>query len=74
MNNKRRQSIKAAIEQLESCAIDLESIKDEEDEYRNNMPENLQASDRYTASEECSDGIESAIDSINEAIEGLGNI
>ena len=49
----------------------LEALKDEEDEVRENIPENLESSDVYQESERCSDLIDDAIYSVNEA---MGNI
>ena len=74
MNDKRRKRISEVVARLESCSTDLESIKDEEDETRDNIPENLQNGDRYCESEECSDKIDDAISDIRSAIDGLGEI
>ncbi len=74
MNDKRRKRIREVVARLESCSTDLESIKDEEDETRDNIPENLQNGDRYCESEECSDKIDDAISDIRSAIDGLGEI
>ena len=49
----------------------LSSIRDEEDEARDNMPENLQDSDKYSESEECSDKMQDALDSGEEAVSVL---
>lgn len=75
MNNVRRKDIKAVVERiykmqemLEDIKSDLECIKDEEDEYRDNIPENLQESDRYYASEEASDQLDDAISEIDSAL------
>ena len=54
MNNPRRKQIDkiiAEIENLQSLlaeyTVDLSSVRDEEEESLNNMPENLQGSERY---------------------------
>ena len=47
---------------------------DEEDEARDNMPESLQESDRYTQSEEASEALCSAINSLAEASSALEEV
>ena len=41
MNNTRRKEITSIIEQVEELKDKLENILADEDEYRDNMPENL---------------------------------
>jgi hypothetical protein len=43
----------------------------EEEEYRDNMPENLQGSERYETADTACDNLQSAIDSLEEAFEYL---
>jgi len=74
MNKKRREQIRLIITQLQSCANELEFTKDEEDESRENMPENLQHSDAYQHSEDCSDILMDAVESINDTINDLEGI
>ena len=66
MNNQRRKEIKSILGQLEYFKDELERICNDEEDYHDNIPENLQDSDRAISSEE-------AIDSLNEAIENLEN-
>lgn len=73
MNKDRRSRLVKLAEQFETGLIEaddlkgeLESIREEEDEYRENMPENMQQSERYYTSEEASDNINSAIDAIDD--------
>ena len=77
MNRKRRKAIMACINALRSADIDidLEEIETnlsellyEEDEYRDNMPENLQESTRFYDSEAASDSLNDAIVHIQDAI------
>ena len=74
MNKERRKQISAVIGRLSDCAGDFESIKDEEDESRENIPENLQSGDRYSESEECSGALEDAASGIQEIIDNIENI
>lgn len=76
MNDKRRSSLKSAIDLLIRASEIVSSVKDDEEDALNNMPENLQESDRYekmedavAALEEAEESIENAIDSINSASE-----
>lgn len=55
MNKERRKSLREIQSKLESLGQDLEALKDEEEEYRDNMPENLQESDRYQQADEVCD-------------------
>lgn len=71
MNNTRRKNLMAIIEKLESLQSDLEYIKEEEDECRDCMPENLQESQRYYDSEAASGAMDEAIESIYSAIESI---
>lgn len=62
LNDKRRnliRGVKAALEDIES-RIDI--IRDDEEESLDNIPENLQCSDRY-------ERIEAAVDALNDALE-----
>jgi hypothetical protein len=72
MNKKRRKKIENVIEELASCASLLTDIKDEEDETRENIPDNLQANETFGNSEECSDILGDAITEIEGVIENLG--
>lgn len=77
MNKLRRKSLQEIFDKLSDLREEIESIKDEEDESRENMPENLQGSERYEQSEtasysmdEAMEYISSACDSIESAMEG----
>lgn len=67
---KRAEEIKALIEALKEDASsvidDITAIKDEEDEYRDAMPESLQQSERYYTSEAASEQMDTAIDNLRE--------
>ena len=75
MNKERRKNLQGIIDQLEELAGAVEDIQEEEEEYRDHIPENMQSGERYEQAEaacgalaEAADSISSAIDSINEAI------
>ena len=68
MNKDRRARLRAVRNKLNDAREEVVAIRDEEDETRDNMPENLAYSERYERSEECSGAMDAAIDSIDEAI------
>lgn len=76
MNNVRRANIRKVIELLDDARVLLDEIKEEEEEYRDNMPENLTGSERYEKAdeavctmEEIVDGLEEYVSSLEEVIE-----
>ena len=81
MNIARRKNIALVIAEIQSLSgkmetvlEDIEIIKDEEEEYRDNIPENLQGSDRYSAAEEAIDNLNSAYDTLQEAFDNLNDV
>ena len=56
-------------EVLDECISILEDIKWDEEDYFDNMPENLQGSMRGVESEDAIDNMDQALDVLNEAIE-----
>ena len=71
MNDTRRKALKKLANQLEDIRAEIEALKDEEQEYRDNMPENLQGSERYEASEEADGNMDEAIEYLYSAIESV---
>ena len=71
LNKQRRNELNRIIDTLEKCSSDIESVLDDEDASRDNMPENLQGSERYEESESASDKMNDAISSINDAVSTL---
>lgn len=82
MNNDRRKEISRIIEEIESAVAtakekleelqsSIESVRDEEQECMDNMPENLQGSERYTTAEQAVDNLDNAASSIEELIEAI---
>ena len=74
MNKDRRDRIKDTIIILSNCKNDIERIKDDEDDARSNMPENLETSEKYEQSEEASDALDDAMSDIQGAIDTLENL
>lgn len=76
MNKNRRAAIEKISSQIADLKYELEILMEEEEEYRDNIPENLQGSERYELADsacyslgEAIDSLDSAIDSIEEAVE-----
>lgn len=71
MNKARRKEIEDIIADLYILQDRIESVKDEEEEYLYNIPENLQSSERYEKAEESVDNLDSAYDMIDELVSYL---
>lgn len=81
MNKERRKELNKAVEMLNSLssilydATDIvETCKGEEEEYRDNMPENLQGSDRYSMADEACDCLDNALDSLSDVTDTINDI
>lgn len=73
MNKERRNEIKKIIKNVEEIRSNIELILDDEQDYYDNMPENLQGGDRGITSEEAIDNLQEAINNIEETISFLEN-
>ena len=71
MNKERRKSLREIQSKLDRLGQDLETLKEEEEEYRDNMPENLQESDRYQRADEVCDLLQEALDSMDTAYQQI---
>ena len=71
MNAPRRKSIQEVIDQLEELKSTIETIMDEEQEAYDNLPENLQGSERGEAMSEAADNLDSAFSSMEEVLDYL---
>lgn len=81
MNKNRRKAIQDVIykiHELESTMInildDIEAIKNEEEEYLNNIPENLQNSSKYETAENAVNELESAYNDFENAKDSLDDV
>jgi phage shock protein A len=74
MNNERRKRIADVVSKLEEAKEELDSLRDEEQEAYDNTPESLQESDRGYAMQEAIDNLESACNSVEEAVDTLNGI
>ena len=71
MNKARRKALDEVISKIEEAKELLENLQAEEEEYRDNMPENLQGSERYEAADAAVDNRSSAVDALDEAISSI---
>lgn len=74
MNKQRRQKIRDIRKEIENCKENLQKILDEEQDYFDNMPENLQGSMRCSDSEDAIDVMESCIEDLENIIKELTEI
>lgn len=71
MNKARRKSIRQAMSYLDMAFNLVESARDEEKDCLDNMPENLEYSERYEKMENAVDKLDDAVSSIEEARDAL---
>lgn len=71
MNKARRKALDEVISKIEEAKELLENLQAEEEEYRDNMPENLQGYERYEAADAAVDNMSSAVDALDEAISSI---
>ena len=71
MNKERRKSLREIQSKLDRLGQELETLKEEEEEYRDNMPENLQESDRYQRADEVCDLLQEALESMDNAYQQI---
>lgn len=76
MNKQRRKALAEVLEKIEVARALLEDIAGEEEDYKDNIPENLQTSDRYQQAEnactnmvEAGAALEDVICKLEEAME-----
>lgn len=69
MNKVRRAMINDIYDKIAELKDCLEAVKAEEGEYKDNIPENLQGSERYEIAEEACDNLDSALYSLDEALD-----
>jgi len=71
MNKERRKQLDELASKINEVKDELESIMKDEEEYRDNMPENLQGSERYEMADTACYEMQSALDSLDEAISSI---
>lgn len=71
MNAKRRKRIDVLLAQLAAIQEELEEISQEEQDYLDNIPENLMESEKYSTAEENCENLTAALDSLTEVMDYL---
>lgn len=71
MNAQRRKLIEELHRRLSFLHIDIEELKDQEQEYYDNMPESLQGSDKGDKAQTAIDALEAAYDNLEECLSSL---
>ena len=81
MNQDRRAKIEAAVEELRSALetmqelhATLESLKNEEQEAFDNLPEGLQQADRGQSMEAIASALDDAVDTLSSALGDIDNV
>lgn len=73
MNNQRRKQIENVVAKLMDLQSEIETLRDDEQEVVDNMPENLQGSERYEIAEAAADNLDGACSSMEELIDYLNS-
>lgn len=71
MNKARRKQLEEISSKISEIRDELESIMGDEEEYRDNIPENLQGSERYEIADTACSEMQDALDSLDEAISSI---
>lgn len=74
MNKARRKEIARIVEKLRELHSDLQAVRDEEQEYVDNMPESLQQGSKGEAAQEATDALDSALDELESMTESLAEV
>lgn len=74
MNKDRRKEIVKIIQQLEDIRVEIENLETEEQDYYDNIPENLQMSERAENSQDALYNLSEAQSQLDDVIESLNSI
>ena len=66
MNKQRRKQLSEISTAIDHARAELEAVADDEQTYFDDMPENLQGSERGTAAEECADELNEIHNELDE--------
>lgn len=69
MNKERRKNLRDIADRLEELKDSLDGLLGEEEEYRDNIPENLQGSERYEKADDAVSNLEEAVNQMEYVIE-----
>jgi flagellar biosynthesis chaperone FliJ len=71
MNKTRRNDLSKIIAQIEEAKCNLETLRDEEQDYFDNKPENMQSGDKGSAAESAISEMEDAISNLESTIANI---
>lgn len=71
MNNTRRKHLRDLIEKMEGIKSEIEEIRNEEEEYYNNMPEAFQDGDKGDRAQTVIEYLDEAMTAAGDVIENL---
>lgn len=71
MNNPRRKALQDLYDIISEAKDKLDAVRDEEEEYKDNIPENLQGSERYERAEAAVESLADAVYSLEEALDSI---
>ena len=71
MNRPRRAKLREIMDQIDELKTALEWLQEEEEEYRDNIPENMQGSERHEKADEACSNLYEAVSSMEEAISSI---
>ena len=71
MNNARRKKLNTILEQIVEIHTALEEVKDEEQEYFDNIPENFQSSERYEKAENAVAALDDALSMFDDIADNI---
>lgn len=69
MNKARRKELQELYDIISEAKDRLEILHDDEEEYKDNIPENLQSSERYERVAAAVDALDSAVSSLEEVLD-----
>ena len=72
MNKIRREALEKISTGLEDLKADLETLRDEEQDYADNMPEGLQSSEKHDTAENAVSSMDEAIDNLDSVVSSIG--
>lgn len=73
MNKQKRETLEKIRDELADFRDCLDEIKDDEECYRDNMPENFRGSERYKKADEVCDSLDGAVRALEEAIKCINS-
>lgn len=74
MNKQRRANLSQALTYLKAAMEIVNDVKRDEEDAMNNMPENLQESERYYTLEENVEALDAIADSIDEVCDAIDEL